>query len=102
VCCGAGVKEGDELLSTRSGRIDMVRTFYIKHLDAKDVLRRIHRLGVLDYRFNWGVDLDEKLNALTFHVSYTGGDNPEEKETKALRDIEAFIKAIDIESPGEA
>ncbi|HFE53327.1 MAG TPA: hypothetical protein ENK07_07775 [Bacteroidetes bacterium] len=74
----------------------MVKTFFLKHRDAKDIVRRIHTLGILDYRFNWGVDLDEKLNALTIHVAYTGGDEPEEKEAKVMKEIEAFIKAIDV------
>jgi hypothetical protein len=79
----------------------MVKTFYITSLDAKEVLRRIHALGILDYNMSWGVDLDEKLNALTFRVSYTAGSEGDERETGTLKEIEKFIKSIDIEKPPE-
>ena len=77
----------------------MVKTFYIKHLNAKEVLQRVHKLGVLDYSINWGVDVDERLNALTFHLTYTGGGGSEEKEVEVMKELEAFIKSVDLESP---
>ncbi len=77
----------------------MVKTFYIQHLSAKEVLKRVHTLGIFDYNVNWGVDLDEKLNALTFRISYTAGAGSKEKEAEALETIESFIKAIDLEKP---
>jgi len=73
----------------------MVKTFYIKHLNARDVLRRIHLLGIFDSNLNWGVDLDEKLNALTFRVTFTAGGGAEEREAKVLREVAEFIKDVD-------
>lgn len=75
----------------------MVKTFNIKHLNARDMLRRIHLLGIFDPSMNWGVDIDEKLNALTFHVTYTGGGGAEERETEVMRELAQFIKDVDKE-----
>jgi len=75
----------------------VIKTFFIKHHDARDILRRIHGLGILDYNVNWGVDLDEKLNAITFRISCTSGAGAREKENEIVEAIESFIKSIDIE-----
>ena len=77
----------------------MVKTFYIKNLKVKDILRRIHALGILNYNISWGVDMDEKLNAITFRVSYTAGSGSEDKEAETLKTIEKFIESIDLAGP---
>jgi hypothetical protein len=75
----------------------MVKTFYLTHIDPEEALERIHGLGVLDFNINWGVDIDKKLNALSFRVKFEAGGNAEEKEAQALTDIEEFLKGIDLE-----
>jgi len=77
----------------------MVKTFFIKHLDAKDMLRRIHALGLFDSNINWGVDLDEKLNALTFRITYTAGGGAKEQEAKVMGELVDYIQAVDVEKP---
>lgn len=79
----------------------MVKTFFIKHLNARDMLRRIHALGLFDSNINWGVDLDEKLNALTFRITYTAGGGAKEKEAKVMGDLAEYIQAVDMEMPKE-
>jgi hypothetical protein len=77
----------------------MVKTFYVQRLKASEVLKRIHALGIFDHNLNWGVDLDEKLNAITFRISYTAGAAASEKEAEAMGTIESFINAIDMSKP---
>jgi hypothetical protein len=77
----------------------MVKTFFIKHLNAKDMLRRIHTLGLFDYNINWGVDLDDELNSLTFRITYTAGGGAEEHEAKVMADLTEYIQAVDKEKP---
>lgn len=77
----------------------MVKTFYLKHIKAEEALERVHALGVLDYNINWGVDVDKKLNAISFRVKYEAGGNAPEMEARALQEIEDFLKGIDLEKP---
>ena len=77
----------------------MVKTFTIKHINVREMLRRIHALGLFESNINWGVDIDEKLNALTFRVTYTAGGGAEEKEAKVMRELEEYIKAVDLSKP---
>ena len=75
----------------------MVKTFYLKNIKAEDALERVHALGVLDYNINWGVDIDQKLNALTFRVKYEAGGGAEQKESQVIKDIEDFLKGVDVD-----
>ena len=77
----------------------MVKTFVIKHLNASEMLRRIHALGLFDSNINWGVDLDEKLNALTFRITYTAGGGAKDRETEVMGELEEYIQAVDKEKP---
>ena len=79
----------------------VIKTFYVKHIDVKEVLKRVHALGIMDYTVTWGYDMDEKLNALTFQITSTVGSGSKEKETEVIKAIESFIKSIDIEKKPE-
>lgn len=77
----------------------MVKTFYLKHINAGDVSKRVSALGIFDYNMSWSSDVDEKLNAITFNVRFTAGGNAEAVEEKALKDLATFIKGIDLLEP---
>lgn len=77
----------------------MVRTFYLKHVSVADVSKRVSSLGIFDYNMNWSIDVDEKLNAITFNVRYTPGGDTRLVEEKVLNDIDTFIKGIDLLEP---
>ena len=75
----------------------MVKTFIIRHSDAREMLERIHALGFFEPSITWNADIDERLNALTFRINYTAGGGAEEKERMAIKALEDYIKTIDVE-----
>jgi len=74
----------------------VIKTFQLKNQKVKDVLRRIHALGIFDYDINWGVDMDEENNSITFRFVCTSGANAEEREKEIAKTIANFIKSIDV------
>ena len=72
-----------------------VKTIFLKQIQVKEALKRVHSLGILDYSVSWGVDMDEQLNAITFRISSTTGMNAKTKEEEIIKTIESFLKAID-------
>ena len=75
----------------------MVKTFLLKNIPAQNALEQLHQAGIIDYMFNWGYTADEKRNTLTITLKYGGGSNPE-REKEMMKQIEAFIRAVDIPS----
>ncbi len=74
----------------------MIKVFNLKHIDPNDALRLVQESGVFNYMINWSCNIDEKNKRLIFNLKHGGGDFPEELE-KAARELERFIKSIDVE-----
>ena len=74
----------------------MIKVFNLKHIEPNEALRLVQESGVFDYMINWSCNIDEKNKRLIFNLKHGGGDFPEELE-KAARELERFIKSIDVE-----
>ena len=73
----------------------MIKVFTLQYIEPKDALRLLQESGVIPYMINWGCNIDEKSKRLIFQLTHGGGDFEEELE-KAIKDLEKFIKSIDI------
>ncbi len=76
---------------------EMVKTYHLHNISPEEALEQIHRSGIINYMFNWGYSIDEQRKSLTITLSYGGGTDPE-KEKEMLKQIDAFIKSIDVVS----
>lgn len=74
----------------------MIKVITLKHLEPKEALRLVRESGVFPYTINWGCNIDEEKKRLIFQLKHGGGDFPEEVE-QAVRELEKFIKSIDVE-----
>ena len=68
----------------------MLKTFYLKHVNAADARRRIENLGLVSYTIQ--LDVDDRLNALTVNTPHED----------LLRQVEEFIAGIDVDAPPHA
>jgi hypothetical protein len=75
----------------------MIKVITLKHIEPKEALRLVQESGVIPYLINWGCNMDEKNRRLVFQLKHGGGGFEEEVE-KAAKDLEAFIKSIDVAS----
>lgn len=75
----------------------MIKVITLKHIEPKEALRLVQESGVIPYLINWGCNMDEKNRRLVFQLKHGGGGFEEEVE-KVVKDLEAFIKSIDIAS----
>lgn len=75
----------------------MIKVITLKHIEPKEALRLVQESGVIPYLINWGCNMDEKNRRLVFQLKHGGGGFEEEVE-KAVKDLEAFIKSIDVAS----
>ncbi len=73
----------------------MIKVISLKHIDPKYALRLVQESGVIPYLINWGCNIDEKNNRMIFQLKHGGGDFEEEVE-KAARQLEKFIRSIDV------
>lgn len=74
----------------------MVKVFKLKHIQPKEALLMVQKAGVIPYLINWGCNIDEKNNRLIFTLKHGGGAFAEELDG-AARDLDRFIKSIDVE-----
>ena len=74
----------------------MVKIFKVKHLTPKKILDQVQRSGIINYMYSWHYTIDEKRNTISFNLRFTGG-NDQEKEKEMMRELETFIKSIDME-----
>ncbi|HDL18647.1 MAG TPA: hypothetical protein ENH29_06305 [Bacteroidetes bacterium] len=74
----------------------MVKIFRVKHLTPEEVLDQVQRSGVINYMYSWRYTIDGKRNTISFNLRYTGGYD-QEKEKEMMKEVEAFIKSIDME-----
>jgi len=65
----------------------MLKTFYLRHVNAEEARKRIENLGLVSYTIQ--VDVDERLNALTVNTPHEN----------ILRQVEDFIRSIDADAP---
>jgi hypothetical protein len=65
----------------------MLKTFYLKHVNAEEARKRIENLGLVSYSIQ--IDVDERLNALTVNTPH---DN-------LMEQVEEFITNIDADAP---
>ncbi|MEJ2634295.1 MAG: hypothetical protein P8184_03260 [Calditrichia bacterium] len=73
----------------------MIRVYTLKHISPDEALRLVQEAGVIPYLINWGSNIDEKKKRLMFTLKHGGGDFSEELE-KVARDLDKFIKSIDV------
>ncbi|MBN2367198.1 MAG: hypothetical protein JXL67_13600 [Calditrichaeota bacterium] len=73
----------------------MIKVITLKHIDPKNALRIVQESGVISYLINWGCNIDEKNNRMIFQLKHGGGGFEEEVEETA-RQLEKFIKSIDV------
>ncbi len=74
----------------------MIKVFNLKHISPKDAMRLVEESSIFNYLINWSCNVDEKNNRLIFNLKHGGGAFSEELD-KAGRDLEKFIKSIDVE-----
>lgn len=74
----------------------MVKTFRLKTISPGKVIDQVHRFGIIDYMYNWGYTMDEDKKTISFNIRYTGGSD-EEQESGMMKELESFIKSIDVE-----
>ncbi|NOY76915.1 MAG: hypothetical protein GXO76_03480 [Calditrichaeota bacterium] len=74
----------------------VVKTFKLKHLSPQQALNQIMTSGVIGYLFNWGHTIDEENNTITFTIRHGGGDAFIDEEKQAAKNLEEFIRAIDV------
>ena len=74
----------------------MVKTFHLKVVSPGKVFDQVHRSGIIDYMFSWGYTIDEDKKIISFNLRYTGGSD-EEQESGMMKELESFIKSIDVE-----
>ncbi len=74
----------------------VVKKFKLKHIKPQEALDNVMKSGVIGYLFNWGHTIDEENNTITFTIRHGGGDAFVEEEKKAAKNLEDFIKAIDV------
>ncbi len=67
----------------------MLKTFYLKHVDAEEARKRIENLGLVSYTIQ--IDVDPRLNALTVNTPHEN----------LMQQIEEFISNIDADAPPE-
>ena len=74
----------------------MTKIFTLKNIEPKEALRLVQESGIIPYLINWGCNVDEKKRRLIFQLKHGGGDFNEELE-HAVRELEKYIKSIDVE-----
>jgi hypothetical protein len=76
----------------------MIKIIEVKHASPKEVLESIQLAGIFNYMINWGCNIDEKNKRLIFNLRHGGGTGGSfDKElTEAAKQLESFIKSIDI------
>ena len=67
----------------------MLKTFYLKHVNAEEARKRIENLGLVSYTIQ--IDVDPRLNALTVNTPHED----------LMQQVEAFIAGIDADAPPE-
>lgn len=73
----------------------MVKIFKVKHITPEEVLDQVQRSGVINYMYSWRYTIDEKRDTISFNLRFTGG-NDQEKEKEMMKELETFIKSIDM------
>jgi len=75
----------------------MIKVITLKCIEPKEALRLVQESGVIPYLINWGCNMDEKNRRLVFQLKHGGGAFEEEVK-KVAKDLEDFIKSIDVAS----
>ena len=75
----------------------MVKVITLKHIEPKEALRLVQESGIIPYLINWGCNMDEKNRRLVFQLKHGGGGFEEEVE-KAAKDLETYLKSIDVKT----
>ena len=65
----------------------MLKTFYLKHVNAEEARKRIENLGLVSYTIQ--LDVDQRLNALTVNTPHEN----------LMKQVEEFISNIDADTP---
>ncbi len=65
----------------------MLKTFYLKHVNAEELRKRIENLGLVSYTLQ--IDVDLRLNALTVNTPHEN----------LMEQVEEFISNIDADAP---
>ncbi len=74
----------------------MIKIFTLMHIQPDEALRLVQESGIISYMINWGCNIDEKNKRLIFQLKHGGGEFEEELEA-AARELEKFIRSIDVE-----
>ncbi len=74
----------------------VVKTFKLKNITPQQALKQVMTSGIIGYLFSWGNNIDQKKNTITFTIRHGGGDGFGEEEKKVARNLEEFIKSIDV------
>jgi hypothetical protein len=67
----------------------MLKTFYLKNVNADEARKRIENLGLVSYSIQ--IDVDVRLNALTVNTPHED----------LMKQIAEFISNIDADAPPE-
>jgi len=76
----------------------MIKIFQLKKISPDEALKRVQSAGIFNYMINWGCDIDKKNNRLVFNLKHGGGSGGsfDEELEKAVKNLEQFIKSIDV------